>query len=181
MLQLILGRAGSGKTYRIREQVKQLAEQNTEKVMLLVPEQYSFESEKAMLKLLGPKQVNKVQVMSFTRLTDMAFRAYGGSGIAKLDDGGRNIFMSLALEEVKAELEFYVTRVEELIPLMLSVSAELKMCAIAPAVLLEMAQQTEDKKLKQKLKEVGLILSAYDALVAQSYLDPLDVYGTSLF
>ena len=30
MLQLILGRAGSGKTYRIREQVKQLAEQNTE-------------------------------------------------------------------------------------------------------------------------------------------------------
>ena len=73
-----------------------------------------------MLKLLGPKQVNKVQVMSFTRLTDMAFRAYGGNGIAKLDDGGRNIFMSLALEEVKEELEFYVTRVEELIPLMLS-------------------------------------------------------------
>ncbi|MFQ7025620.1 MAG: hypothetical protein ACLRRA_00775 [Acutalibacteraceae bacterium] len=30
----------------MREQVKQLAEQNTEKVMLLVPEQYSFESEK---------------------------------------------------------------------------------------------------------------------------------------
>ena len=29
MLQLILGRAGSGKTYRIREQVKQLAEQKT--------------------------------------------------------------------------------------------------------------------------------------------------------
>ena len=124
MLQLILGRAGSGKTYRIREQVKQLAEQNTEKIMLLVPEQYSFESEKAMLKLLGPKQVNKVQVMSFTRLTDMAFRSYGGSGIAKLDDGGRNIFMSLALEEVKEELEFNVTRVEELIPFMLSMSAE---------------------------------------------------------
>ena len=41
-------------------------------------------------------------------------------------------------------------------------------------MLLEIAQQTEDKKLKQKLKEVGLILSAYDALVAQSYLDPLD-------
>ena len=33
MLQLILGRAGSGKTYRIREQVKHIAEQNTEKVM----------------------------------------------------------------------------------------------------------------------------------------------------
>ena len=55
MLQLILGRAGSGKTYRIREQVKQLAEQNTEKVMLLVPEQYSFESEKAMLRAAWSK------------------------------------------------------------------------------------------------------------------------------
>ena len=174
MLQLILGRAGSGKTYNIRERVKQLAEQNTEKIMLLVPEQYSFESEKAMLKLLGPKRVARAEVMSFTRLTDLAFRTYGGSGTPKLDDGGRNIFMSLALEEVKEELEFYVTRVEELIPLMLSMSAELKMCAISPDVLLETAQQTEDKKLRQKLKEVGLILSAYDALAAQSYLDPLD-------
>ena len=39
MLQLILGRAGSGKTYRIREQSKTVwTEQNTEKIMLLVPE-----------------------------------------------------------------------------------------------------------------------------------------------
>lgn len=77
MLQLILGRAGSGKTYRIREQVKHLAEQNTEKVMLLVPEQYSFESEKAMLKLLGPKQVNKVQVMSLLVLQIWRSRLWG--------------------------------------------------------------------------------------------------------
>ncbi len=174
MLQLVLGRAGSGKTHYMRHMAKQLTEQNTEKIMLLVPEQYSFESEKAMLRLLGPAQAGCVEVTSFTRLTDTAFRAYGGSGIPKLEESGRSIFMSLALEEVKEELEFYVARPEELIPLMLSVSTELKMCAVPPARLLETAQETEDEKLRQKLREVGLILSAYDALVAQSYLDPLD-------
>ncbi|MFR1214375.1 MAG: hypothetical protein ACLSCV_06330 [Acutalibacteraceae bacterium] len=79
--------------------------------------------------------------MSFTRLTDMAFRAYGGSGIAKLDDGGRNTFMNLALEG-KRRAGVLCNTCGKLIPFMLSMSAELKMCAIAPAVLLK---QHEDR------------------------------------
>jgi len=174
MLGFVLGGAGSGKTHYIKEQIKSLIQHNEHKVIVLVPEQYSFETEKAMLKLLGPHQVHKVDVMSFTRLGDMAFRAFGGSSIPKLDDSGRHLFMSLALEEVKEHLQFYVSRSEELIPLMLSMSAELKVCAVSPTVLIETADHAENDTLKQKMKEVGLILSAYDALVAQSYLDPLD-------
>ena len=174
VLQLILGRAGSGKTHYIREQAGRLAQQNAEKIMLLVPEQYSFETEKAMLALLGPQQVQNIEIMSFSRLTDAAFRAFGSSGIPELQDGERNIFMHLAIEQVKNELEFYSVCGKEMIPMLLSISTELKMCALTPKSLLETAHKTSDEKLRQKLREVGLILSAYDALVAQSYLDPLD-------
>ena len=58
--------------------------------------------------------------------------------------------------------------------MMLTASAELKMCAVAPQELSRAAEQMEDGTLREKMKELSLILSAYEALVAQSYLDPQD-------
>ena len=43
MLELILGRAGTGKTTLLR---KRLAESTAPKTILIVPEQYTFESER---------------------------------------------------------------------------------------------------------------------------------------
>ncbi len=176
MLHLILGRAGSGKTHLIRKSLCDLAQQDRQKLMLLVPEQYSFESERAMLRLLGAKDEQKVQVISFTRLADLVFRKYGGLAGRRLDDGGRNILMSLALEQVSAELPLYRKHAQtpELINMMLSASTEMKMCAVTPKALSTAAAAMPDGTLKQKTTELSLIFSAYDALVAQSYLDPLD-------
>jgi ATP-dependent helicase/nuclease subunit B len=68
MLQLILGRSGSGKTYTVRSTLKTLAENGAERLMLIVPEQASFENERAMLHLLGDRGARKVTVTSFTRM-----------------------------------------------------------------------------------------------------------------
>ncbi|MFR9190135.1 MAG: hypothetical protein ACLVL7_07800 [Anaerotruncus massiliensis (ex Togo et al. 2019)] len=48
------------------------------KAVLLVPEQYSFESEKTLYRRLGAKDALSVEVLSFTRLCDRIFREYGG-------------------------------------------------------------------------------------------------------
>lgn len=176
MLCLILGRAGSGKTYTIRQTLCDLARQGSQKLMLLVPEQYSFESERAMLRLLGAKDEQNVQVVSFTRLADLVFRRYGGLAGRRLDDGGRSILMSLALEQVSAELPLYQKHAQtpELVSMMLSACAEMKMCAVTPNDLTAAAKKMQDSTLKEKTAELALIFSAYDALVSQSYLDPLD-------
>ena len=50
MLELILGRAGTGKTTLLR---KRLAESTAPKTILIVPEQYTFESEHALLMEYG--------------------------------------------------------------------------------------------------------------------------------
>ena len=54
MLHLIKGRAGSGKTARMREIISLMAENGSSRPLLLVPEQFSFETERIMLELLGP-------------------------------------------------------------------------------------------------------------------------------
>lgn len=56
MLELLLGGAGSGKTYTVFEELTRLAEQEAPPALfLLVPEQFSFESERTLLRRLGPQ------------------------------------------------------------------------------------------------------------------------------
>lgn len=179
MLHLLLGRAGSGKTTRLRRLLQETPP--GQQPVLLVPEQGSFQNERAMLHLLGPKEAQRVWVLSFSRLADLAFREYGGAAGRRLDDGGRSIFMSLALEQVKDQLDFYRKSAEhtELVRLLLAQEAELKMCGIRPddlrgAVEAPAQPQALSSALQQKVRELSLVFGAYDALVAQSYVDPLD-------
>lgn len=176
MLRFILGRAGSGKTQKLRDDLKNLAKTGRDKLMLIVPEQASFENERAMLRLLGPVLARRVTVTSFSRLADEVMRHCGGFAGRRLDDGGRSIFMSLALEQVKDHLDVYRKNADstELIGLLLDACAEFKMCSVTPAALSATAENMPDGTLKRKVSELSLIFSAYDALVSQSYVDPMD-------
>ena len=61
MLQFILGRASSGKTYTITQKIAECISQGGHPV-LLVPEQFSFESEKNILDVVGDGDAQKVSV-----------------------------------------------------------------------------------------------------------------------
>ncbi|MFR4990171.1 hypothetical protein, partial [Anaerotruncus colihominis] len=77
MLHLIFGTAGAGKTTLLHERIADCVSGGG-RAILLVPEQYSFESEKALYRRLGARGALQVEVLSFTRLCDRIFREYGG-------------------------------------------------------------------------------------------------------
>lgn len=174
MLQFVLGRAGSGKTEYLRELLSTL--EPAEKVMMLVPEQYTFETEKAVLRRAGPVRANTVQVYSFTRLAEAIFREEGGEAGRRLTDSGRRILMSEAVAACADHLEVYASAAKSnrLTDLMLSAVNEMKLCGIEPEILSETAGRLSQKGLSQKLRELGLIYGAYEGLVQASYLDPRD-------
>ena len=176
MLHLVYGRAGSGKTRYVRELLATLCENGAGNLLLLTPEQVSFESERAMLRRLGPRRAQGVQVLSFTRLANTVFRQFGGLAGKRLDDGGRTILMSLALEEMADTLRLFRPQAKsaEMIQLLLQSSAELKMSAVSPEALKQAAALSGDEALEKKAGDISAVLTAYDALVAHSYLDPLD-------
>jgi ATP-dependent helicase/nuclease subunit B len=176
MLHLLLGRAGSGKTFSIRERLHSMAKGGQTQLFLLVPEQASFDNERALLKLLGPKDAQRVQVLSFSRLCDALARSYGGGAGRRLTDGGRVILMSQALEQIKDTLQFYRRSAQgtELIQMLLDANAEFKSCGISPRDLHNAAIQSDKSVLRQKLEELSQILDCYEALVAQSWVDPQD-------
>ena len=84
MVQLIVGAPGSGKTHEIRERIAGTAAEGRLRVILLVPEQYSFENERALYDRLGASGAVRAEVLSFTRLCELIFRACGGGGGGRL-------------------------------------------------------------------------------------------------
>ena len=177
MLHLLLGRSGFGKTHTVLARLEELA--RTEEpglLVLLVPEQFSFESERALLERLGPRLAVAVKVWSFTRLADAVSRELGGRAGRRMDDATRTLLMSAALEQVSDRLTVYRRQAgdPEYVREMLSTLTEFRQCAVGPRQLEQAAAAVEEEALRQKLQDLSLILGAYDALTASAYVDPLD-------
>lgn len=177
MLHLLLGRTGTGKTQEVYRLIAEYAQKDEKGMILIVPEQFSFASERAVLRMLGAKGAAKVEILSFTRLADAVFREYGGLSGKKVSDAGRAVLMSLALDGVQEELELYHRQAlrTDMISSLLHTADELKISCISPDMLMEASDSLADGTLKKKTGELALIFSAYDALVNQSYYDERDV------
>lgn len=176
MLNLILGRAGSGKTEYIRELLAEKAESGEDGIIFIVPEQFSFESERAMLKRLGAKKARRIEILSFTRLTDSFRREYGGENAPTLDESGRIVLMSLALDNIQDKLTVYKKYVKnpKFINEMLSFSNEIKQNAVTPESFFDASLSMKNGLMKNKIAELSLILQTYDALIRQSFSDDRD-------
>lgn len=175
MLHFILGPAGSGKTHMARSMLVDAAKAGKD-VLLIVPEQYSFETEKTVLETYGESFFAQLAITSFARLPDRIARQVGKSKGQRLDDTGRYILMNLALDDVKDQLTLLQGKSSsgELVQQLLDVSREMKSCAVHPNDLSAAARSSALSSLQEKGKEIALVLEAFDTYVQQSYLDPQD-------
>ncbi len=189
MLQLLIGRSGSGKTHTILNRLDTLAEAGQGTILWLVPEQHSFESERALLRQLGPVKAARVQVLSFSRLADMVFREVGGLAEETLDEGTRALLMSRALEQVAAVGSDTDDPMRGLRPRMATDSAyveqllqlwqELRQCAVSTEewerVATQLAEEDgADALFPAKVGDIARVFAAYEGLAAATGADELD-------
>ncbi len=176
MLKLIYGRTGCGKSEWIQEKICAAAAAG-QKVILLTPEQISFESERALSRLLGTGMM-QVEVLSFTRLCERIFRQQGGLAGRRLDQAARYMIMSIALQEVKDLLTAYQRQSANtsFITTLVDAVSELKNAGVVPGDLLQIGVDKPEvsSQLAQKTGELGHIYAAYQAIVDRHYVDPLD-------
>ncbi|MGN0446931.1 MAG: PD-(D/E)XK nuclease family protein [Acutalibacteraceae bacterium] len=172
MLNFILGKKGSGKTttaHRIAgEKVKQ-----GKKVTLIVPKQFTFQSDKGILELLGPKDACEVEVLSFSRLACLVLNEYGGITKPKAGDGAKSILMCLTLTALSEKLKVFSRHKNEiaLTSKLLESLDEMKKEGVTPGDLENIAKETADSLLKEKLNETALIIRTFDTFVSEKYFD----------
>ncbi len=177
MLHFVTGRAGSGKTSYIRNLLANYARGGKDGMILIVPEQYSFESERSMLSMIGAKYALKIEILSFSRLAECVFEQVGGERKTNIDNGEKIILISMALESVKDELELYSKYVysTNLTKELLYICTEFKQNDISPEELMFTSKTMSECTLKHKLYELSIIMSAYDALLKRAYTDELSM------
>lgn len=176
MLQLVLGRSGSGKTKYLLDMAADQVHGGGAAVILIVPEQFSFETERAVLRLLGPQQSTCVEVLSFTRLLDSFRRTYGGRGLEPVNEAERALLMSQAVHTVQDQLQVYDKSADspDFIRELLAFSARCKQSGIHPEQLGQVSGELEGGLLQDKSRELSMILQSYDVLVNESRSEPLD-------
>ena len=182
MLNFITGVKNSGKTAKAHEVLGKCVAEG-KKTMLIVPKQFTFDTDKGILHLLGPKAASEIEVLSFSRLCHVALKAYGGINAPIAKTGMREVFMSVAIEGVRDKLKFFSKHKNEiaLVTKLLGEVDRMKKSGLTPDEIELKAESLSDNMLKTKLLETAMVYRAYDAIVYQSHFDDGDmlmkVYG----
>ena len=186
MLRLITGRIGSGKTERVYAEIENLINSGSSSPVLIVPEQYSFETEKNIIRKLGAKKADTVGVYSFTFLSKLLLKQTGISFNGEISDSDRAMIMSLTLDEVYDALVFYKKESfsSGFINDISGMIKEFRQCAITPDDLIKSAKSVNEKSLGDKLSDLSLIQRTYSAIIENSFLDEetsLDLLHDNIF
>lgn len=173
MLHIITGRSGTGKTTYVNKILGELAQDGNDRLLLIVPEQFSFASERSILTELGTRNAQNTEVLSFTRLADYVGRSIGGIAHDVADEGTKVIVMIRALEGIKDKLSIYASHTESiaLAHKLTDLVSEFKRERITPQMLNEASNKTEIQTLSVKLRELALIYATYSSMFENRYDD----------
>lgn len=177
MLYLILSRSGGGKTTHIMNLIRDFSAANEKKLTLIVPEQFSFMSEKMTLEKVGARAMSNIDVVSFTSLGEKLVGKPALHQRRRLDDASKAVLMGMALEAVKDKLKIYGSHTSKpsVIREFSALSSEFKQNSVSTDALRLALGGMEDGLLKMKLSDISNVLDAYDSLIENSYFDPDDL------
>ncbi|KQL46279.1 ATP-dependent nuclease subunit B [Brevibacillus choshinensis] len=176
-VQFVLGRAGTGKTTAIHQQIHERLKVDPlgTPMILLVPEQASFQEEYALATLPGLNGVMGTQVLSFGRLGHRLLQELGDLTLVPVDDLGKHMVLRMLLERHKEELQMFVRSAMQ--PGFASQLGRLISEFKSYGVTLAHSENLEwgSANLNQKINDLRLIMTAYEEYLSEGYCDADDI------
>lgn len=173
LLTLILGKKRKKNTEAVLGQIAEAVRARQDGQILIVPEQFSHDAERALCAACGDSVSLYAEVLSFTRLAARVSALYGGAARETLDNGGRLTALALALQYAQPRLKIYAaarTRPELIVQLGAQIE-EFRSYGVRPDDLRAASGQFFGA-FAQKLEELALILDSYDAVCKAGRADP---------
>lgn len=176
LLQLVLSRAEKERKEYLSARLCEELKKGNQRVLLLVPEQSAFARDRDVLLQFGAKAVSEMQICGFSRLASTLLQESGQAVKPQIDEAGRAVLMSLAVENAAGENSLYAAHAgrEKLMKNLLSARDELRQYCIEPTDLALAAENISGDSLRKKTTELALIFAAYDALVSRRFSDKSD-------
>ncbi len=176
-IRFILGRAGSGKSKLIMEEIKACLQQGCdEHLFLLVPDQYTLQSERDLIKGLNVAGIIRVEVLSFTRLARRVFEQAGGATRVVLNEQGRQMVLRKTIDDNSARLTVYKKAALQpgFVPRLGELLSDLKGHDITAEELRQGTADCEGTLVGQKVHDIALIYEEFNGYLQGRYLDAND-------
>ena len=177
-IRFVFGRAGSGKSYYCLNQInKKLTNDKNNKLIMLVPDQYTFQTEKKLLEYIGEKALLRAEVLSFKRMATRVFDKCGGRAINVIEDSGKNMLIYKLLKDKGEELQYFnrISKQQGFVGIVSKSITEFKKYNISEAILKEKELEIENKDLKEKISDLASIYETFNESLHKGYIDSEDI------
>ena len=176
-IRFIYGRAGTGKSrFCIDEIKKKLQLDENRKLILIVPDQYTFTTENNVLREIGEAAFLKVQVLSFKKMASIVFEECGGRIKKIINESGKKMLIHKVLNENIDSLEYFkrISREQGFNEIISEVISEFKKYNVDIDKLKCIYQKIDNSELIIKIRELVSIFEAFNDKINEGYIDGED-------
>lgn len=175
MLEILYGTAGTGKTAELYRRLKGHIQTGTQ-AYVLVPEQFSMETERKVIQTLGVSAQTRIEVLTFSRLCNLVLNRMGPLRMQYVDSAGKLLLAQCALQVCEKDLTLLAANVQQrgFAEILVSTVSECKRYGVSPKQLKHAAEQSERPELRDKLNDISLLYETYQKLMSERFSDAED-------
>lgn len=173
-LKFIFGPSGSGKSCQLYQEIIEASMAHPERsYIVLVPEQFTMQTQKDLVSMHPRKGIMNIDVLSFGRLAYRVFEETGGSSLPVLDDEGKNLILRKIAGDYEQDLKVlrgnmkkpgYISEVK-------SVLSEFVQYDIGEEELCRVMEETgEGSRLYYKLRDIGILYRGFTDYLEEKYI-----------
>ncbi len=174
-IRFVYGRAGTGKSQFCINDIKIKIDERIEenKLILLVPEQYTFTTENKILKTIGERAFLRTEVLSFKKMAHEIFEEYGGRVKEIIKESGRNMLIHRVLNENIDSLDYFkkISGEQGFNEVISEVISEFKKYNVNIEDLQGLNEKLDNYELARKIKELAIIYEAFNLKMHENYID----------
>ena len=173
-LKFVFGNSGAGKSYALYQEVIRSSKKNPDqKFLVLVPEQFTMQTQKELVRLHPDGGILNIDVLSFQRLAYRVFSETGTQTGKVLEETGKNLVLRKIAQQHKEELSVlggnlnkmgYISEIKSLI-------SEMTQYAVSEEELARLISKSTDKPhLYHKLHDVQTLYQAFHEYLEEKYI-----------
>lgn len=183
-LQFIFGGAGAGKSYYLYNKIIQQSIENPKKqYLILVPEQFTMQTQKELVIMHPRKGICNIDVLSFERLAFRVLTEMGESQRTLLEETGKSMVLRRVAQEKKKELKILGAKMDKqgYVSQMKSMVSELRQYEISTEDLEDVLEDlSSSPELYYKLQDIKTLYQGFFDYLEGSFItqeEVLDAMG----
>ena len=173
-LQFIIGNSGAGKSYYAYKRIIEDSLKHPEKnYYVIVPEQFTMQTQKALVEMHPGKGILNIDILSFERLAYRVFEETGGDNRKVLEDTGKSMVLQKMVQQHRKELDYLGSQMNKpgYLDEVKSLVSEFMQYDIKEDDLEEMKEKAKDQALlEMKLKDVGVLYQSFKEFLKGHYM-----------